>query len=210
MLVNGKRASAGQQVNPAGDSVVVDGTPVKPPAANIYLLLNKPAGLITTTADDLGRATVMQLVERHPGLFPVGRLDRESRGLLLLTDDGALAARLLHPRYHVEKEYRVLVCGRPSSEVLQRVREGVRVGPEQFSPAVVRLVRTSSDRSRLTMTIREGRKREVRRIWEALGHPVLDLQRVRLGPLRLGDLPQGSARRLRPDEVARLRQAAGL
>jgi 23S rRNA pseudouridine2605 synthase len=210
VLVNGEVGSAGQRVEPAADTIVVDGRPVKPTAPNVYLLLNKPPGVITTTADELGRANVMQLVERQAGLFPVGRLDRESRGLLLLTNDGVLAARLLHPRYHVEKEYRVLVCGRPSSEVLQRVREGVRVGSDHFSAAAVRIIRSSSGQSRLSMTLKEGRKREVRRIWEALGHPVLDLRRVRLGPLRLGDLPEGSARRLRHDEVVRLRKAAGL
>ena len=210
MLVNGKPGKAGQQVEPGVDSILVEGRPVLLPKGNLYLMLNKPAGLITTTADERGRRTVMELVGEHAGLFPVGRLDRESRGLLLFTDDGTLAARLLHPRYHVEKEYRVLVSGRPSRDALRRIREGVTLDNERLMPARVSLLRSNPERTRLAMVLKEGRKREVRRIWEALGHPVIDLQRVRLGSLRLGDLPERNVRPLTRGEIGQLRREVGL
>jgi len=143
-------------------------------------------------------------------VFPVGRLDLDSRGLVLLTDDGELAGRLMHPRYHVEKEYRVVITGQPDEDALRRLSEGMVVRGERFQPAEVTLVDSTTAGTSLSMVLREGRKREVRRLWQALGHPVLDLQRVRIDGLELGDLAEGAVRPLEPDEVARLRAAAGL
>jgi pseudouridine synthase len=211
VLVNGTPAIPGQQVTPGIDTVTVDGNRVEPVSALTYLMMNKPIGVLTSVGDDRGRQTVVDgLPAGRPRVFPVGRLDLDSRGLLLLTDDGELAGRLMHPRYHVEKEYRVVVRGRPGEDALRRLSEGMVVRGERFEPADVRVLDGADGNTRLSMVLREGRKREVRRLWQALGHPVLDLQRVRIDGLELGDLAEGEVRPLRSDEVARLKSAAGL
>ena len=210
VLVNGAPAVAGQQVTPGIDRVTVGGRPVEPVATSTYLMMNKPVGVLTSVGDDRGRQTVVdRLPPGRPRLFPVGRLDLDSRGLVLLTDDGELAGRLMHPRYHVEKEYRVVVRGHPGEDAVRRLSEGMVVRGERFEPAEVQLLDAADGDTRLTMVLREGRKREVRRLWQALGHPVLDLQRVRIDGLQLGDLAEGDVRPLRSDEVARLKSAAG-
>jgi len=210
VLVNGAPAVAGQQVTPGIDRVTVGGRPVEPVATSTYLMMNKPVGVLTSVGDDRGRQTVVdRLPPGRPRLFPVGRLDLDSRGLVLLTDDGELAGRLMHPRYHVEKEYRVVVRGRPGEDAVRRLSEGMVVRGERFEPAEVQLLDAADGDTRLTMVLREGRKREVGRLWQALGHPVLDLQRVRIDGLQLGDLAEGDVRPLRSDEVARLKSAAG-
>jgi len=209
--VNGTPAVAGQQVRPGIDRVTVGGSPVEPVSTSTYLMLNKPVGVLTSVGDDRGRQTVVdRLPPGQPRVFPVGRLDLDSRGLVLLTDDGELAGRLMHPRYHVEKEYRVVVRGRPGEAAVRRLSEGMIVRGERFEPAEVQLLDSADGDTRLSMVLREGRKREVRRLWQALGHPVLDLQRVRIDGLQLGDLAEGDVRALRSDEVARLKTAAGL
>jgi pseudouridine synthase len=211
VAVNGTPAIAGQQVTPGIDQVTVDGKPVEPVSALTYLMMNKPVGVLTSVGDDRGRQTVMdRLPAARPRVFPVGRLDLDSRGLVLLTDDGELAGRLMHPRYHVEKEYRVVVRGRPGEDALRRLSEGMVVRGERFEPADVEVLDAADGDTRLSMVLREGRKREVRRLWQALGHPVLDLQRVRIDGLQLGDLAEGGVRPLRSDEVLRLKTAAGL
>jgi 23S rRNA pseudouridine2605 synthase len=211
VLVNGSPAVAGQQVVPGVDRVTVDGRPVEPVSEWTYLMLNKPVGVLTSVSDDRGRPTVTDhLPAARARLFPVGRLDLDSRGLVLLTDDGELAGRLMHPRYHVEKEYRVVVTGRPGEDALRRLSEGMLVRGERYQPAAVELLDERAPDTSLSMVLREGRKREVRRLWQALGHPVIDLQRVRIDGLSLGDLGEGKVRPLTPDEVARLRAAAGL
>ena len=210
-MVNGTPALRGQQVTPGIDRVTVDGKSVEPVAESTYLMMNKPVGVLTSVGDNRGRQTVVdRLPAERPRVFPVGRLDLDSRGLVLLTDDGELAGRLMHPRYHVEKEYRVVVKGRPGEDALRRLSEGMLVRGERFEPADVQLLAGGDADTSLSMVLREGRKREVRRLWQALGHPVLDLQRVRIDGLRLGDLAEGSVRPLRSDEVARLKAAAGL
>ncbi|HEV2012887.1 MAG TPA: pseudouridine synthase [Candidatus Dormibacteraeota bacterium] len=209
--VNGIRAVAGQQVTPGIDTVTVEGRPVEPASEWTYLMMNKPVGVLTSVGDDRGRETVTdRLPPGPPRVFPVGRLDLDSRGLVLLTDDGELAGRLMHPRYHVEKEYRVVIAGRPGDDALRRLSEGMVVRGERLQPAEARVLESSTGETRLAMVLREGRKREVRRLWQALGHRVLDLQRVRIDGLQLGDLAEGSIRPLRPDEVADLKSAAGL
>jgi len=209
--VNGVPAVAGQQVTPGVDAVTVEGRPVEPVSEWTYLMMNKRFGVLTSVGDDRGRETVTdRLSPDQPRVFPVGRLDLDSRGLVLLTDDGELAGRLMHPRYHVEKEYRVVVTGRPHEDALRRLSEGMVVKGERFQPADVQLLDSTANDTTLSMVLREGRKREVRRLWQALGHRVLDLQRVRIDGLALGDLAEGAVRRLRPDEVARLKATAGL
>jgi len=209
--VNGAPAVAGQQVTPGVDTVMVGGRPVQLVTEWTYLMMNKPVGVLTSVGDARGRRTVTDRLS--PGgarVFPVGRLDLDSRGLVLLTDDGELAGRLMHPRYHVEKEYRVVVTGQPHKDALRQLSEGMVVSGERFEPAEVRVLDSAAGDTRLSMVLREGRKREVRRLWQALGHPVLDLQRVRIDGLTLGDLPEGGVRPLNPDELSRLRSAAGL
>jgi len=209
--VNGVPAVAGQQVTPGVDAVTVEGRTVELVSEWTYLMMNKPFGVLTSVGDDRGRETVTdRLSPDQPRVFPVGRLDLDSRGLVLLTDDGELAGRLMHPRYHVEKEYRVVVTGRPHEDALRRLSEGMVVKGERFQPADVQLLDSTANDTTLSMVLREGRKREVRRLWQALGHRVLDLQRVRIDGLALGDLAEGAVRRLRPDEVARLKATAGL
>ena len=215
VTVNGEVARPGRQVDPEGDRVTVDGQLARLPARPTYLLVNKPSGVLTAASDARGRRTVLDLLAPSarstlPRLYPVGRLDLDSRGLVLLTDDGELAVRVMHPRYHVQKEYRVRLRGRPTARALARVREGMTVGEERFQPASVTVDGDDADQVRLTMVLTEGRKREVRRIWRALGHPVLDLERVRIGPVRLGRLPTGAMRELSAVEVRELRRSVGL
>jgi len=209
--VNGIRAVAGQQVTPGVDRVTIGGRRIEPVSESTYLMMNKPVGVLTSIGDDRGRQTV---ADRLPGgaarVFPVGRLDLNSRGLVLLTDDGELAGRLMHPRYHVDKEYWVVIQGRPGDDALRRLSQGMVVGGEQFQPAEVRMLETTTGQSRVSMVLREGRKREVRRLWQELGHRVLDLQRVRIDGLQLGDLEEGTVRSLSADEVRSLKSAVKL
>lgn len=196
----------GSKVDPDSDTVTVDGAVVTLGTEPAFLVLNKPAGYVTTMSDPHGRPTVAALVptERHPGLFPVGRLDLDTTGLLLFTTDGQLGHSLLHPRYHVEKTYRVVVDGAPGDDALERLRTGILLDDGMTAPARVRPVRLGP-RSELEMTIREGRKRQVRRMCSAVGHPVLALHRIRFGPLELGGLESGKTRPLADEEVAALR-----
>jgi 23S rRNA pseudouridine2605 synthase len=211
VAVNGVPAVAGQQVTPGVDRVTIGGRTIELVSQSTYLMMNKPVGVLTSIGDDRGRQTVAdRLPTGGARLFPVGRLDLNSRGLLLLTDDGELAGRLMHPRYHVEKEYRVVIQGRPSDDALRRISEGMIVSGEEFQPAQVRVLETAPGESRVSMVLREGRKREVRRLWQELGHTVLDLQRVRIDGLQLGDLKEGGVRPLSADEVAGLKSAVDL
>ena len=187
--------------------MLLDGQVVALPLEHSYLMLNKPAGVLSSVGDHRGRPTVTDTLAGGLRLFPIGRLDLDSRGLLLLTDDGALAMRLMHPRYGVEKEYRVLISGTPAPESLEQIARGMVVKGESFQPAVVRVLEQSSSQTSLAMVLREGRKREIRRMWQAAGHRVLDLQRVRIDGLELGNLPEGETRPLTADEIARLKGA---
>jgi len=218
--VNGERPPAtGLEIDPDLDRVTVDGRPVKPPGTHRYLMLNKPLGVIATAKDDASRATVLDVVGeegRHGHrLFPVGRLDSDSTGLLLLTDDGGIAYRLTHPRYQVAKEYEVVVAGVPASKQLKALREGVSLDDGITAPAEVEMVRATkgdrdSGRAELRLVIREGRHRQVRRMVQAIGHKVLSLRRTAFGPLKLGRLKPGGWRVLSEGEVAALRRATGL
>ncbi len=184
--------------------VEVDETPVAPPAAPTYLLLNKPPGVVTTMRDPQGRRTVADLLPPGPRVVPVGRLDYDTMGALLLTDDGALAHRLLHPRYGVDKTYRAAIAGRLSAGDVSRLAAGMRLDDFRACGAKVRVVAVRRDRSVVDVTLHEGRNRQVRRMFEALGHPVLALTRTRFGPLSLGELSSGQFRPLTPKERAAL------
>lgn len=206
-------------IDPDQDRVTVDGRLIKPPTTHRHLMLNKPLGVITTASDESSRTTVLDVVgeEGRGGhrLFPVGRLDADSTGLLLLTDDGELAFRLTHPRYKVPKEYEVVVVGVPTSRDVQALRRGVKLDDGMTAPAEVELVRATtgdreSGRAELRVVIREGRHRQVRRMVQAVGHRVKSLRRTAYGPLRLGRLKTGGWRVLSSGEVAALRRATGL
>ena len=186
------------------EAIAVDGELVRGPGARVVYALHKPAGVLSTAADTHGRPTVVDLVPTGQRLYPVGRLDADSTGLILLTNDGDLAYALTHPRFEVPRTYRARVDGRPSERALRALREGVMLDDGRTAPAQVRLVGAHE----LELTIHEGRKRQVRRMCEAVGHRVVELRRVAFGPLRLGDLTSGRHRRLTAAEVQRLRDSA--
>lgn len=208
--VNGEVVSElGSRVDPLVDVVEVDGRVVTRASAPAYIVLNKPAGYVTTMNDPQGRPTVADLIPREPaGLFPVGRLDLETTGLLLFTTDGDLAHRLLHPRFHVEKVYRARVEGTPSARDLETLSAGVKLEDGMTAPARVRLLDPGPPAA-VEIAIREGRKRQVRRMFSAVDNPVISLHRESFGPIRLGDLAVGSHRVLGAEEVAALTRATG-
>ncbi|MGC2244320.1 MAG: pseudouridine synthase [Candidatus Aquilonibacter sp.] len=208
--INGKVVrELGTMVAP-GDKVDVSGTPISAMEQTEYLVVHKPAGVMTTMRDPQGRRTVADLIpKRMPRVVPVGRLDYDTAGVLLMTNDGDLANRLLHPRFGVEKTYRATIGGRLSPEDVKRVHDGVVLdGGEHAAGAQVRVVAVRSGSSVVDITIHEGRNRQVRRMFEALGHPVQTLVRLRFGPIALGDLPVGHSRSLTPKELSALRRVA--
>ncbi len=215
--VNGKRPPpTGALIDPDRDSVTVHGHAVKPVTRHRYILLNKPLGVITTAKDQAARTTVLDVVgdEGKAGhrLFPVGRLDADTTGLLLLTDDGDLAYRLTHPRYKVAKEYVAQVVGNPSSADLQTLRTGVKLDDGVTAPAEVEVIRITpggrdSGIAELRIVIREGRHRQVRRMLHGVGRKVHALRRVGFGPLKLGRLKEGGWRVLGEAEVTALRRS---
>jgi pseudouridine synthase len=192
--------------------VRVDGRILRPSAELRYVLLNKPAGYLTARRDDFGRTTVMALLpeEWRTQIFPVGRLDKDTTGLLLLTSDGDLTYRCLHPSFHFPKTYRATVAGIPPESVLRRLRGGVELEDGPTAPAEVWLREHRGDRAVLEITIHEGRNRQIRRMCGAVGHKVLELERLSMGPLELGGLPRGAWRELTPAEVRALRAACDL
>lgn len=214
--VNGQVARLGDGADPEADDVRVDGRRIEAEPRR-YWLLHKPQNVLTTTADpwaaEAGRRTVMELLPaaaRRTRLVPVGRLDLDSEGLLLLTNDGAVVQALLHPSHGCEREYRVDAWGEVAPETARRLAAGVELEDGRTNPCRVRVLGYDArqDTSRLVLVLKEGRKRQIRRALRALGHPVRRLVRVRMGPLRLGELPRGRARELTPGERRALLRAA--
>ncbi|HVL92515.1 MAG TPA: pseudouridine synthase [Acidimicrobiales bacterium] len=204
VTVNGRTAHLGRRVEAEVDAVAVDGIPVSVRAGLVYYLLNKPRGVVTTARDPQGRRTVVELVPLEPRVFPVGRLDADSEGLLLVTNDGELTHRLTHPSFGVEKQYLAEVEGTPSPAAVRRLREGVDLEDGRTAPAKVAAVSPSA----LRITIHEGRNRQVRRMCAAVGHPVTRLVRTRIGPLAERSLRPGEWRPLTLAEVRALNEAA--
>jgi 23S rRNA pseudouridine2605 synthase len=202
--VNGEVAVLGRRVDPEADVIEVDGAQIGVKAGLVHYLLNKPKGAITTASDTHGRPTVIDLVPAEPRVFPVGRLDADSEGLLLLTNDGDLTHRLTHPSFGVDKEYLVSVQGEPHRGAIRRLREGVELEDGITRPAKVAVL----DANLLRITIHEGRNRQVRRMCEAVGFPVVRLVRTRIGTLTDRTLVPGAWRALSQDEVRALERAA--
>ncbi len=208
--INGKVVRELGTIVAPGDKVDVSGTPITPIADKAYLVVHKPMGVLTTLRDPQGRRTIGELLpKRAPRVVPVGRLDYDTAGVLLMTNDGDLANRLLHPRYGVEKIYRATIAGRLSVEEVKRLNDGVLLdGGEHAAGAKLRVVSVRAGSSVIDITVHEGRNRQVRRMFEAVGHPVQALVRLRFGPIALGDLPVGHSRSLTPKELSALRRVA--
>jgi 23S rRNA pseudouridine2605 synthase len=207
--VNGKVVrELGVKVNPEKDQILVDGRPIRK-EEHVYLLLYKPTGVITSVHDPQGRRVVTDLLKGvKQRVYPVGRLDYDTSGLLLLTNDGELANRLAHPSYEIDKVYRAWVKGVPAAEQVKRLAEGIMLEDGMTAPGRARLlaIAPARDKALLELTIHEGRNRQVRRMCEAIGHPVLSLERIRLGFLTLEGLEPGGYRPLTTAEVERLKR----
>jgi 23S rRNA pseudouridine2605 synthase len=209
VTVNGVQAHVGQVVNGETDTIAVQGRVVARHPGRRYIALNKPAGVVTSTRRQRDEQTVFDLLHLSERLYPVGRLDRDTSGLLLLTNDGDWANLVTHPRFEVEKEYVAQVRGVPDVDVLERLRGGVRLPDGQTTaPARVEIACLSSNSAILTIVLHEGKKRQIRLMLAAVGHPVVTMQRVRVGPIRLGDLPERQYRDLTEHEVQTVRKAA--
>ena len=197
---NGQVAQLGDRGDPERDEISVDGRPLQPAAAPLLLLVNKPAGVVSSCHDPEGRPIVLDLLPpelaRGRGLHPVGRLDAASRGALLLSNDGDLTLRLTHPRFEHRKTYHVRVEGEPDAQTLERWARGVPLDGQPSQPVPLRRLPQRGNGTLLELVMTEGRNRQIRRTAELLGHPVRDLQRIAIGPIRLGELPEGRWRRV--------------
>ena len=207
--VNGKVAKLGDQADPSKDNITVDGETLRL-QPYVYIMLNKPKGVLSSTEDELnrGRPTVRDLVDIEGHLYPVGRLDRQSRGLVLLTNDGDLAHKLTHPSYGHEKTYRVVVEGHPTVETVESWQNGVYLDNKKTLPCKIDFIESDKSTTKLKITMREGRKRQIRRVAAQLGHPVKQLTRLQIGTLKLADLPMGQWRELTAAELKALKRSA--
>jgi pseudouridine synthase len=212
VTVNGDTVrELGTKADPQKDVIKVDGRRIKTVVHNRYIVLHKPKGYVTTRSDPEGRRTVLDLIGEGDYIYPVGRLDYDSEGLLLLTSDGDLATRLMHPRHEVDKTYEVIVAGVPDARALDKLKKGVFIEGGRTAPAHVHVgstVKGARPTTKLTIVIHEGRNRQIRRMCSAVGLPVRELRRVRMGPIGLGRLKPGQWRDLTTDEVRRLKHAA--
>ncbi|MCL1882664.1 MAG: rRNA pseudouridine synthase [Defluviitaleaceae bacterium] len=186
------------------DNIFVDGEPIKKrKSKKKYIMLHKPEGVVTTAQDQFGRQTVMDYVPAQSRLFPVGRLDYETSGLIILTNDGEWANKLLHPKYKIEKKYIATLRGEPTEEELQRFRSGVKIEGRLTAPAKISIIKREKENAVVKITITEGRNRQVRKMCEKINHPVIQLKRVAIGSIKLGDLPVGKWLEL-PGEIVNL------
>jgi 23S rRNA pseudouridine2605 synthase len=206
VTVNGRVAQLGDSADPQHDRICLRGQLLTAVPDRVYIALNKPAGYVTSLRSTHGERTVSELLPAGTRVFPVGRLDRDTSGLLLLTNDGNWANVVMHPRYGVEKEYLALVEGHPSSEAIRRLRQGV-VLPDgtRTSPARVEILSCADANTRLAIVVIEGKKRQIRQMARLVGHPVIELRRTRIGPIHLGRLEEGEWRHLHPNEVTSIR-----
>ncbi|TWU65685.1 pseudouridine synthase [Crateriforma conspicua] len=204
VIVNGQTVTQlGSTADPKSDTILVDDSPIRP-SRHVYYAVHKPTGVVTTNRDPQGRPRVIDLVPPDERVFPVGRLDRNSEGLILLTNDGDLAQQLAHPKFGVRKIYRVTVAGKVDGETMKQMRRGIHIAEGMVRVEGAKLLKTRGRSTELEIVLREGKNREIRRILARLGHKVQKLRRIAIGPLRLGDVPAGAYRALRHDEVAKL------
>ncbi len=202
--VNGHPASIGDKVNPKKDIVTVGGKRINKEERLYYIVLNKPRGYVTTVSDELGRKTVMDLVDVDARVYPVGRLDKDSEGLLILTNDGSFANALTHPKHNFAKVYRVTVRPSVNDEMLERLRNGIEIDGRKTAPCEVNVITEEEGRVVLEFILREGRNRQIRKMCEAVGLEVARLKRISIGPVKLGMLKTGKTRRLTDNEVKKL------
>lgn len=207
--INGRVAHLGDKADILLDKIEVDGKTIIFQGHQIYIKLYKPKGVISSLEDEMGedRPIVRELVPEAGHIYPVGRLDKQSEGLMLMTNDGHIAHRLTHPRYAHEKEYEVLLEGHISDENLDQWRQGVLLDDSLTAPVHIKILKKTKVETRMRITMREGRKRQIRRIAAAFGHPVRSLVRIRIGPLKLGDLKPGEWRYLDEEEIRRLQKS---
>lgn len=208
--INGRKAELGDKVDPSKDKVEVDGSTVPLQEDLVYYLLNKPAGIVSTADDPEGRPTVVEMVETDTRIWPVGRLDIETEGAILLTNDGELTLHLTHPRFGVPKTYVAEVQGSVAPRSARLLARGIELDDGPTAPAEVKVLERASGGSVVELVLKEGRNRQARRMLEAVDHPVRRLVRTAIGPLKLGRLKPGTYRKLGPDEVRRLYRASGL
>jgi 23S rRNA pseudouridine2605 synthase len=208
VFVDGRRVTDPARDVDQSNDVIVDGRSILPEPQE-YHLLNKPRGVVATAHDPQGRRKVTDLVRSKARLYPVGRLDIDTRGLILLTNDGELANRLMHPRYEVEKTYTARVKGEVSDQALQELRSGVELEDGRTAPAKVAVVERDAHTTVHELVIHEGRNRQVRRMCEAVGHPAIELERTSFGSLEVGELPLGRSRELEPGEIEALKRTSG-
>ena len=212
IIKSGRVAVNGQIVTEMGvkikigtDKVTVDGKDITPEEEHVYLMLNKPEGYVTTAHDPQGRPTVLDLVAEVPQrVFPIGRLDVDTEGLLFLTNDGELAYRLTHPKFAVTKVYHALVTGKPSEDKLDRMRNGLKLEDRMTKPCTVKVIRRYNHKTMLEITISEGRNRQVRRMCQAIGNPIIELERVKIENIELSQVKRGQYRKLTLEELAPL------
>lgn len=201
VMINGHKAQIGEIVDPEHDKVTVGGKPTKLESVHLYYLLHKPRQVVSTVKDPEGRRTVSSLIPQGSRLYPVGRLDFESEGLMLMTNDGELAYHLTHPSFEVTKVYRVLVKGVMTDKVVGYLQAGVTIEGKKTAADQVQIVEAQEHNTWIDITIHEGRNRQIRKMCEAVGYPVLRLIRTKLGPWELGDLPSGKTRQLTESEI---------
>ncbi len=206
ILVNGEKAlELGQRIDPEKDEIMVDGQEVKPSSHLVYIALNKPEGVVSTTSDEMGRKTVTDLIESKVRLYPVGRLDSDSIGLILLTNDGELTHKLTHPKYHIDKTYYVMIRGKITQDQLNHLSEGVHLKDGLTAPAQVKILEEFAHTTKLEFIIHEGKNRQIRRMLAYFNIEILELKRIAIGKVQLGDLKEGEWRNLTDEEVSSLR-----
>lgn len=212
VIVNGQKVTElGIKINPSVDIIEIDHK--KLTAKNqhfVYLILNKPRGFLTTVKDPFNRPTVMDLVNIPARVYPVGRLDQDSEGLLLFTNDGELANRLIHPRHKIKKLYSVRVNGHPSESAIARLTAGINIDGRMTLPCRVHRLSQDTHSTQFEVEIREGRKRQIRRMFQAIGHDVITLKRIQIGPIRLNGLPSGKWRYLSEYEIQAIKKEVGI
>jgi pseudouridine synthase len=208
ITINGQKVFIpGTRIEPDSDVIKLDGKPISLVKKKVYIALNKPAGYLSTVTDDRNRTTVLHLLRNLPvRVYPVGRLDLDTEGLLLLTNDGDLAHKITHPRYHVDKVYIAWVQGHPDEAALEKLRQGVRIEYGVTAPAKLIVTERTGNQTYLKITIHEGKKRQIKRMCRAIGHEVQYLKRIQIGPIKLGNLRVGKYRYLSSKEVESLKE----